>query len=71
MHTQRDTEGSQGEVETPGEPDTAEEIKDTGSRAQSKASKNKTERLLTQRPRHNRKIREDTREARPNQRVKY
>lgn len=28
MHTQRDTEGSQGKVETPGEPDTAEEIKD-------------------------------------------
>lgn len=69
MHIQRDTQGNQGEVETPGEPDTAEEIKDTGSKA--RTQKNKTERLLTQRPRHNRKIREDTREARPNQRIKY
>lgn len=39
MHIQRDTQGNQGEVETPGEPDTAEEIKDTGSKAQSKDSK--------------------------------
>lgn len=39
MHIQRDTQGNQGEVETPGEPDTAEEINDTGSKAQSKDSK--------------------------------
>lgn len=39
MHIQRDTEGNRGGVETPGEPDTAEEIKDTGSKAQSKDSK--------------------------------